>query len=88
MKNVTCINNLQSCNSCKLKGFFCYTPDGADFETCPGCGRDDFLNSSVNYKKIPTKYDFLFEDEFDDDMRNEYRYCEFCKKMERQKYQY
>ena len=79
MKNITCINNLQSCHICKLKGFFCYTPDGADFETCPGCGRNDFLNNSVNYKNIPTKYDFLFEDEFDNDMRNEYRYCEFCK---------
>ena len=38
----------------------------------------DFLNNSVNYKICPEKYDFLFEDEFDNDMRNAYRYCNDC----------
>ena len=70
MKNITCVNSLQSCFICKLNGFFCYTPDGADFETCPCCGNKDFLNST----KIK-KYDVLYEDKFDDDIRREYRYC-------------
>ena len=79
MKNITCVKSLQNCYSCKLKGFFCLTPNGADFETCPCCGHNDFLNTCVNYKKQPTKYDFLFEDEFENDMRNKYKYCDFCK---------
>ena len=77
MKNKMCVNELQECNRCKLKGFFCYTPFGADFETCPCCGKNDFLNKSVNYKKLPTKYDFLYE--YENDMRYSYKYCNFCK---------
>ena len=85
MKNTCYVNNLFKCWFCQQKGFFCYTPEGGDFETCPCCGRNDFLNTSVNYKENPkykenpTKYDFLFEDEFQDDMRLIYKYCDFCK---------
>lgn len=78
MKNITCVNGLQCCVYCELKGFFCYTPEGADFGTCPCCGKYDFVNASVNYTKT-SKYDFLYEDEFENDMRNLYKYCEFCK---------
>ncbi len=80
MKNGSFVNKLQKCHHCNLKGFFCYTPMGADFETCPCCGNYDFLNNSVNYKNTPTKYDFLYEtDDYDNDMRTKYRYCEGCK---------
>lgn len=79
MKNTVCVNKLQHCSYCKIKGFFCYTPSDADFETCPCCGYDDFLNDIVNYKDAPTKYNFLFEDGYENDKRNVYRYCDFCK---------
>lgn len=79
MKNVLCVDKIYYCCYCKLNGFFSYTPSGADFETCPCCGKNDFLNESVNYKKKPTKYDFLFEDEFENDMRYALGYCNFCK---------
>ena len=50
-----CVNELQECNRCKLKGFFCYTPFGADFETCPCCGKNDFLNM-IFYLRYSYKY--------------------------------
>lgn len=78
MKNILCVNSTYYCSHCKLKGFFCYTPNGADFETCPCCGENDFLNNYVNYKNYPTRYDFLFEDEFIDDMRYKFKYCNHC----------
>lgn len=59
MKNVQCVNSVYKCFHCELKGFFCYTPLGADFETCPSCGKYDFLNEQVNYKNYPTEYDFF-----------------------------
>ena len=55
MKNKMCVNELQECNRCKLKGFFCYTPFGADFETCPCCGKNDFLNM-IFYLRYSYKY--------------------------------
>ena len=78
MKNTLYVDKVQNCYSCKLKGFFCYTPQGGDFETCPCCGNYDFLNASVNDENGPTIYDFLLEDEFDNDMRNVYSYCNHC----------
>jgi hypothetical protein len=78
MKNVTYVNGLQSCAYCELQGFFCYTPVGADYVTCPCCRKYDFLNANDNDKYKNTKFDFLFEEEFDDDLRNTYQYCDHC----------
>jgi len=81
MKNILCVDKMYYCYHCNVRGFFCYTPSGADFQTCPCCGQNDFLNDAINrypYPKI-RMYDFLFEDEFENDMRNVYRYCSFCK---------
>lgn len=79
MKNGTCVKECYYCWHCKTSGFFCYTPMGADFKTCPCCGENDYLNTCVNYVEEPTKYDFLFEDEYENDMRYVYRFCENCK---------
>jgi hypothetical protein len=78
MKNIKYVNETQNCYSCKLKGFFCYTPSGGDFNTCPCCGNFDFISICDNSKTI-TEYDFLYEDEYENDMRNIYKYCEKCK---------
>lgn len=78
MKNGSFVNKLQSCHYCNLTGFFCYTPSGADFHTCPCCGEYDFLSNECNYK-TNEKYDFLYEDEYENDMRYIYKYCKYCK---------
>jgi len=75
MKNNTNVKQVQKCYHCGLEGFFCYTPNGANYETCPCCGEYDLLSNN----KEPDKYDFLFEDEFDNDMRRLYYYCKCCK---------
>ncbi len=76
------------------EGLFCYTPDGADYVTWPYCGKDDHFNTYVNnpknydekyYDKTNnekhTKYDFLFEDEYENDMRrtHNHNFCANCK---------
>lgn len=88
MKNISCVKELSSCEACKLKGFFCYTPHEGDFKTCPCCGKYDFLNNyaynntayNVNLRGTSTQYDFLHEDEFENDMRYAYNYsyCNNC----------
>ena len=40
MKNGTCVKECYYCWHCKTSGFFCYTPMGADFKTCPCCGEN------------------------------------------------
>ena len=75
MKNIVCVKNLSRCCYCSVKGFFCYTPCGADFITCPCCGEYDFLNNNCENDK----YNFLYGDEYDNDMRNTYLYCNSCK---------
>lgn len=77
MKNECCVNNINNCSYCNQKGFFCDTPLGGDYITCPCCGNFDFLSSYINNENS-TKYDFLFEPEFDNDMRCTYTYCDDC----------
>ncbi len=78
MKSVQSVPKLQKCTFCELNGFFCRTPCGADYITCPCCGQYYFLNAYCNNKYSNHKYDFLFDEEYDDDMRNEYNYCNTC----------
>lgn len=37
MKNIVSFSNNVRCYSCGKNGFFAYTPDGADFHSCPLC---------------------------------------------------
>jgi hypothetical protein len=50
MKNITLdkLNNNVKCYYCKKNGFFCYTPEGADFYTCLICGKNAY-DESVSY---------------------------------------
>ena len=50
MKKIIQINSLVNCDSCDLNGFFCYTPQGADFNTCPLCG-DFSYNCGLDWDK-------------------------------------
>lgn len=43
MKNLDKIYNNVKCYDCNLNGFFCYTPFGADYHTCPLCGAFDYM---------------------------------------------
>jgi hypothetical protein len=73
MKNATTVNKMHYCYHCKLKGFFCSTPFGADYETCPCCGGYDFLGNVTD-----TKYDFLYDAENVHDIRKKYNFCTRC----------
>jgi len=72
MKNITNVKEISFCDYCDLKGFFCRTPCGADFTTCPCCGGDDYVNNLSD-----SDYDAIYENE--NDMRIEYKYCNKCK---------
>ena len=76
MRNIIYVKEFSKCYDCNMKGFFVYTPQGADYYTCPCCGKCDFLN----YYCDNNKYDFLYnDDEYANDMRNSYIYCGSCK---------
>ncbi len=59
MKNIVSFDNDVQCYSCKLNGFFCYTPQGADYYTCPLCRNYDFKNGSYIFDK--DLYDKYFD---------------------------
>jgi hypothetical protein len=60
---------ITECDSCDLRGFFCYTPDGGDYNTCPICGGDDYLNDADTTDWVET----------DDDNRRHFPFCANCK---------
>jgi len=72
MKNIFLLKGLTKYNSCKINGFFCYTSSGADYHKCPSCGQIDLSDKTSKFK-------FLYENEYNNDMRNEYFYCSSCK---------
>ena len=78
MKNLVQLNTLSSCSWCKTSGFFCYTPDGADYHTCPLCTTNDFLRST----KLQ-QYDEFYDEHCDDEWDNRiaFSYCASCKIM-------
>jgi hypothetical protein len=78
MKNTTCVKQIYYCTVCYLHGFFITTPHGGDYYTCPCCSKYDLLHSHTDGSNDDVTYDFLFEDEYDNDMRNLYHYCNTC----------
>ena len=76
MKNITIITKYESpvCNSCNKYGFFCYTPYGGEYSTCPLCQDADYFNSDSS-----DKLNVLLEDEYIEDIRQEYSYCKRCR---------
>jgi hypothetical protein len=75
MRNTRIVNEVQHCYCCKRNGFFVYTPDGADYSTCPCCGSGDFLNNNTTDRRI----DALFDEYDGNNMRHKYSYCGKCK---------
>lgn len=77
MKNIRIVNQMQECDGCGLEGFFCYTPNGADYFTCPCCGESDFIGTEEEENSVNTcKIERKFND--NDDMRFKYSYCNHC----------
>jgi hypothetical protein len=77
MRNTSIVNEVQHCYCCKRNGVFVYTPDGADYSTCPCCDSGDFLNNNTADRRI----DALFDEYDGNDMRHKYSYCgklRFC----------
>lgn len=78
MRNTCTLTPSEKCYFCGIKGFFSHTPNGGDYISCPACGTSDFLNDNWCFAN-ETKYNFLQNDEFENDMRNLYPYCDKCK---------
>jgi len=76
MKNLIKLNTLAKCYSCNKNMFVCYTPNGADYKTCPLCTRGDFYNlcNEEEDKKYFEKY---VND--NDNIYTQYNFCKFCK---------
>jgi hypothetical protein len=75
MKNLVKMNTTAKCYDCEISGFFMYTPQGADYYTCPCCTEYDFVN---------TCDEELFKKYFDRDNRGssiyeKYKFCSSCK---------
>ena len=73
MKNIITFNNNVKCSSCDLNGFFCYTPNGSDYITCPLCNHGEYGS-----RETDPKYDIdkFYDDE--NDLRN-ILYCNNCR---------
>lgn len=57
MKNICEFTGEAICYECKINGFYCYTPQGADYYTCSLCENHDFfLGSEIFEKKLWNKY--------------------------------
>ena len=74
MKNITTIETNCKCENCDKKGFIVYTPDGADFHTCPVCGHYDYMNDNYNSQE----YNEIFQNLEEDNIYDKYDYCENC----------
>ncbi len=71
MKNANHIETIVKCYRCELGGFFCETPAGGDYTTCPLCSYGD-------YTHIDQKcYDYVNSLD-DNDIHAQYEFCPTC----------
>jgi hypothetical protein len=77
MKNGSYVPSKSSCYKCNVEGYYCTTPEGGEYNTCPLCNNYDYMSSELNKPNNERIYDF---DVDVDDMRhnNEYPYCNNC----------
>ena len=78
MKNIVSFDNNVKCSSCKLNGFFCYTPAGADYDTCPICNNHDFVKGSFIFKKSLYRKYFGDNSDLDENYEN-HDFCDSCR---------
>jgi hypothetical protein len=74
MKNIIYFDKNVTCYCCKKKDFFCYTPNGADYTTCPLC---DGIDQNYNYSSNSVYDNYDLTDE--DNQCNLYSFCDRCK---------
>jgi hypothetical protein len=80
MKNITSCNNLVQCYNCNKNGFFCTTPCGADYNTCPLCHNRDFINRSyIDDESMYIKYFGDIDNIELDDVFEENSFCDSCR---------
>ena len=77
MKNLIQLTTKAKCDSCSISGFFCYTPNSADYKTCPCCTEGDFIN--YDYVTELYKQYFTKEDESKDNVLYDYSFCKNCR---------
>ena len=77
-KNIDEFTGEAKCYECKINGLYCYTPQGADYYTCPLCENHDFFHGSFE-NKLWNKY---FGDDIYDKIYKIYGenlFCSNCK---------
>ncbi len=85
MKNLVKMNTTANCYACKISGFFMYTPDGADYYTCPCCTEDDFVNTTYNSRSTSDMIKYFENDTIslisgdNDSIYEKYKFCSSCK---------
>ena len=75
MINITSINRRQNqiCRDCNKKQFYCVTPNGGDYTTCPICDGREFKYDIYNHRDPSTFYD-----NYEDEDTHNYNYCKDC----------
>lgn len=92
MKNLIEIRNAVSnssfrndCYRCNKTGFFCYTPQGADYHSCPLCGAYDYMHDTIDHsdsqeaKDLEAVYDADHANNVGVDMRVINFFCGNCR---------
>jgi len=76
MKNITDIVKVKEirCDSCDNIGYFCWTPLGGEFVTCPLCENPDAW-----YESEYTDKEIFFIDAINGNRQQVYPYCAHCK---------
>ena len=73
VKNKVLNNFGISCSNCKMEGHFCYTPNGADYRTCPLCGNWD---NEIIFKLCDKNKAF---DDYYEQLHDGFDFCDRCK---------
>jgi hypothetical protein len=71
MKNLVFAPGRVTCSCCNAGGFFCTTPEGASYHTCPFCGGTDGVTNDDD--------DFLYDAEKNPYYELQMHYCPSCR---------
>jgi hypothetical protein len=82
MKNANYIETIVKCYKCNQGGFFCTTPLGGDYQTCPLCGEmncNDILTTVEEENALEAKLKELGYNQSIVDFYLGYEFCNQCK---------
>jgi hypothetical protein len=79
MKNLVQLNTLAECGLCNTRMFVSFTPNGADYLSCPCCCGHDFYHWADSYDPDVFQKYFNDAEENDDSLFAKYGFCENCR---------